>query len=85
MEQIVVQPQAVAQGSSLVSVTIPDSVTSIGDEAFSSCYALTDITIPDSVSSIGFSAFTFCCSLALTVAPGSYAEKWAQENEVPCK
>ena len=38
--------------SSLTSVTIPDSVTSIGD-AFYDCASLTSVTIPDSVTSIG--------------------------------
>ena len=36
---------------------IPDSVTSIGDSAFSDCSSLTRITIPNSVTSIGVSAF----------------------------
>ena len=34
-------------------MTIPDSVTSIGDGAFSGCSGLTSVTIPDSVTSIG--------------------------------
>ena len=42
---------------------IPDSVTSIGNYAFSCCYNLTSITIPDSVTSIGNSAFSCCSSL----------------------
>ena len=41
----------------LVSVTIPDSVTSICDSAFKSCTSLTSITIPGSVTSIGEDAF----------------------------
>ncbi|MBR6915584.1 MAG: leucine-rich repeat protein, partial [Clostridia bacterium] len=38
---------------SLTNLTIPDSVTSIGDSAFSDCISLTSITIPDSVTRIG--------------------------------
>src|SRR5690242_2749344 len=41
------------QGSSLTSVTIPNSVTNIGDNAFSECTGLTSVTIPNSVTSIG--------------------------------
>ena len=41
----------------LTSITIPNSVTSIGDFTFLDCTGLTSITIPDSVASIGDSAF----------------------------
>jgi PKD repeat protein len=53
------------------SVTIPDSVTSIDDFAFSDCTALTSLTIPDSVTSIGTSAFRDCTNLISLTIPDS--------------
>jgi len=50
---------------------IPDSVTSIGDYAFSYCSSLTSITIPDSVTSIGEYAFYGCSSLTSITIPDS--------------
>ena len=48
----------------LVSVTIPNSVTSIGDGAFSNCQKLTSIDIPNSVTSLGAYAFFECYALS---------------------
>ena len=42
------------------SVTVPDSVTNLGNRAFSSCKSLTGITLPDSVASIGENPFYLC-------------------------
>ena len=49
--------------SGLTSVTIPNSVTSIGYFAFSGCSGLTSVTIPNSVTSIGGYAFSGCNNL----------------------
>ena len=48
---------------SLIRITIPDSVTSIGSYAFEGCSSLTSITIPNSVTTIGESAFEDCSKL----------------------
>ena len=62
--------------SMLTSVTIPDSVTSIGERAFSGCAGLTSVTIPDSVTSIGDSAFSGCTNLIQKENGVSYVDKW---------
>ena len=57
--------------SGLTSITIPDSVTCIGDEAFSNCSGLTSITIPDSVTSIWNYAFSYCSGLTSVTIPNN--------------
>lgn len=57
--------------SNLTSVIIPDSVTSIGDHAFSDCGSLTSVIIPDGVTSIGDSTFSGCGSLTSVIIPDS--------------
>ena len=49
--------------SGLTSITIPNSVTSIGIYAFENCSGLTSITIPNSVTNIGYAAFSGCQGL----------------------
>ena len=57
--------------SVLASITIPNSVTSIGGGAFSGCSSLTSVTIPNSVTSIGNDAFYGCSSLTSVAIPSS--------------
>ena len=54
----------------LKSVTIPESVTSIGQGAFYGCSNLTSVTIPSSVTSIGDHAFE-CSGLKIVIIPES--------------
>ena len=53
----------------LTQVTIPESVTSIGESAFSRCSALTQVIIGSSVTSIGSEAFSRCSALTQVTIP----------------
>ena len=53
------------------NTVIPNSVTSIGDVAFSGCDGLTSVTIPNSVTSIGYGAFSGCSGLPSVTIPNS--------------
>ena len=47
----------------LESVTMPDSLTNVGDAVFNGCTAMRSVTIPDGVTSIGNTAFFGCGAL----------------------
>lgn len=57
----------------LTSVTIPNSVTYIGERAFMNC-GLTSVTIPYSVTSIGDDAFSGCGGLTSVNYTGTIAQ-----------
>ncbi len=52
-------------------LVFPNSVTSIGNYAFSGCTGLTSVTIPNSITSIGEFAFAYCSSLNSVTIPNS--------------
>jgi hypothetical protein len=54
----------------LAGVTIPNSVTNIGEYAFSGC-SLTGVTVPNSVTSLGDGAFDSCTRLTAVTIPNS--------------
>lgn len=56
------------------AVTIPSSVTKIGEYAFYECTGLTDVFIPNSVTSIGDSAFFGCEALTSISIPSSVVD-----------
>ena len=53
---------------------IPNSVTSIGDSAFSGCSGMTELILPNSVRSIGNCAFSLCSGLTELTLPNSLTE-----------
>ena len=55
----------------ITSITIPNSVTWIGEEAFANCTALKSVNIPNSVMTIRSNAFTGCTALTSITFPGS--------------
>jgi hypothetical protein len=55
----------------LTNITIPDSVTSLGDQTFYDCTNLTSITIPGSVPNIGWEEFEGCNSLTNIIFLGN--------------
>jgi hypothetical protein len=68
---ITIEASAFYGCSSLTSITIPNSVTTIGDEVFWSCDNLTSVTIGSGVTSIGGSVFGRCDSLTAITIPNT--------------
>ena len=58
-------------GEEVTEVSIPNTITSIGDYTFYGCSSLTSVTIPNSVKSIGENAFGFCYNLTSINIPDS--------------
>ncbi len=57
--------------SEITTINLPNTMTSIGEYAFSDCTSLTSVIIPNGVTSIGKSAFSLCSSLTSVVIPNS--------------
>ena len=56
-------------GKTVSLISIPSSVNSIGNWAFSGCTGLTSLTIPDNITSIGIGTFAFCANLTSVTIP----------------
>lgn len=55
----------------ITSVKLPDTLESIGEEAFASCESLKSVNFPTTLTSIGEKAFIYCSSLKSVTLPSS--------------
>lgn len=63
-------------------IVISDGITSIGSKAFYGCINATIAKIPESVTVIGENAFMDCDEISISGMYGSYAQKYANENNI---
>ena len=73
------------EGASLTTLSIPDSVHSIGIGAFKDCGSLRTVCIPASVTSIGAGAFDGCGSLKVYCVRNSVAHGYCVDNGISFK
>lgn len=66
----------------LEQITIPASVTKIGDMAFQRCTKLTSVTIPSTVTEIGTDAFFYSPNVTVKCRKNSAAEKYCIDNNI---
>jgi len=73
------------KGKTANTYSIPSSVKTIGEHAFSDCASLTSIYIPTNVTEIGdqWGRSPFDKTTSLKVHAGSYAHQWSIEREHP--
>lgn len=67
----IITPGLFSNCNSHFSVIIPNSMTSISNEAFYGCGSLTSISFPNSLTSIGWNAFQYCTGLTTISIPNS--------------
>ena len=71
VDNTIIEERTFSSCYNLTSVTIPNSVISIGQSAFYECENLNSITIPDSVTTIGSYVFNSCSGLTSVTIPNS--------------
>ena len=78
-----IQEMAFFGCTALDEIVIPQGVTRLDAYAFADCAALKAVYLPDSVVEIATSTFSGCSdALVLFGSTGSYAERYASENDL---
>lgn len=67
-------PEALFEGTGLKTVTLPESVTSIGSWAFANCAKLEQVSFPAGLTSIDLGAFENCTALTAVTLPKRLTE-----------
>ena len=77
-------PSRTQKSSTLTpKIVISENITHIGDKTFYGCINVQKATIPNTVTAIGDNAFKNCDELTIYGEIGTYAQKYAVENEIP--
>lgn len=66
-----IDASAFEECSVLTDVTLPKSLTAIGDSAFEGCVDLSSVVLPEGVTSIADWAFAGCSALSSVTVPAS--------------
>lgn len=76
-ESLIAIEEGAFEGTSLVSVNMPESVTSIGDHAFAGNENLFRVRLPDSILDIAGDPFAGSYNVCLSGSYQSYGRNWA--------
>lgn len=69
MDVIALCDRAFFGSASLLDVTLPDTIKTIGNEAFANCYKLAQVELPNGVTTIGDNIFMNCHTLSSVYVP----------------